>query len=149
MKPIKILLIALACAAIFSGPVLCAELLSVRTSAVNVRSGPGTRYPAQWKAWKFTPLLVLERKGAWVHVRDFENVRGWVSAGTLVKTPTVTVKSAAARVRAAPKASSEVLWEVDREYSFKVLGKRKGWVHVSDDEGTEGWIAASLLWGAI
>ena len=148
MNHFRILLASLAVLAI-TAPAFSAQLLSVKTSAVNVRSGPGTQHEAQWKAWRFTPLIVLEKKGAWVHVRDFENVRGWVSASALDKTPSVTVKSESAKVRSGPGTSSDVLWEVDKEFSFKVLGKKNGWVHVTDEAGTEGWISASLLWGSL
>ena len=56
-----------------------AEMVSIKGSIVNMRSGPSTRTEALWELKKGYPLKVLKRKGSWIQVQDFENDRGWVS----------------------------------------------------------------------
>ncbi|MFA6584332.1 MAG: SH3 domain-containing protein [Elusimicrobiaceae bacterium] len=126
-----------------------AELMSVKTSKANIRSQPGADAEIVWTAWKFTPLEILERKGKWAHVRDFANYTGWIHTSVLVKTPTVTVKAKVANLRSGPGSDKDVVWEVDKEFSFKVLGKKNGWYNVTDENGTEGWISKGLLWGSL
>ena len=55
-----------------------AEMLSVNSESVNLRSGPGTNYDVKWEYGKGFPLQVITKKGDWVKVSDFEKDSGWI-----------------------------------------------------------------------
>lgn len=134
---------------IFATAIASAEMMSVNAEEANVRKGPGGKHPVIWKTWKYAPVEVIEKQGAWYFIRDFEGYEGWISGYLLSKTPSVTVKSQAANVRSNPSGSADILWEVEKEFSFKVVEVRGSWVQVTDDNGTDGWISKSILWGSI
>src|SRR5690606_22259481 len=51
---------------------------------VNVRTGPGTRYPIQWvylrRGW---PVEVIEEYELWLQIRDIDGDTGWVHRNLL------------------------------------------------------------------
>lgn len=47
-------------------------------------------------------------------------------------------------MRSGPGLFYPVLWQLDRGYPLKVLGKQRTWLHVEDFEGDKGWVAARL-----
>ena len=47
------------------------DMVSVKGSVVNMRSGPGLKAPVTWTIPQGYPLQVVGRKGDWVQVRDF------------------------------------------------------------------------------
>lgn len=123
------------------------EMLSVASEQVNVRSGPGADYDVVWRAVKLYPLEVLDREGSWVRVSDYENEEGWVHGALLAETPSVIVISRKANVREGPGAGRAVVWEVEKEFTMKVLDVSGSWYHVTDEDGLEGWIHKSVTWG--
>ena len=68
------------------------EMVSVKGTLVNMRSGPGTGCRVTWQLEKGYPLQVLAKKGSWLKVRDFENDRGWISRSVIGRTPHYIVK---------------------------------------------------------
>lgn len=52
---------------------------SLKRDEVNIRSGPGTRYPILWvfqrKGW---PVTILAKFDNWYKIRDLEGEEGWV-----------------------------------------------------------------------
>lgn len=55
---------------------------SLKRTEVNVRAGPGTRYPILWvfqrQGW---PVQLLTRYENWYKIRDVEGEEGWVYIG--------------------------------------------------------------------
>lgn len=52
----------------------------VEAKVVNVRTGPGTRYPRRFSepAKQYDSFRILRTKGAWVKVKDEWNAVGWI-----------------------------------------------------------------------
>ena len=70
---------------------------SLRADAVNLRSGPGTRYPIQWVYKRRDLPVEIEREfDVWRLVQDSDGVKGWVHQATLVGTRSFVVLAAAA-----------------------------------------------------
>ncbi|MEN8256313.1 MAG: SH3 domain-containing protein [Thermodesulfobacteriota bacterium] len=58
--------------------------LVVKKRAINLRSGPSTRYKIVRQAKRGVVLRTLERRKGWVKIRhDEENVEGWVKRDLL------------------------------------------------------------------
>ena len=69
---------------------------SLRADAVNLRSGPGTRYPIQWVYKRRDLPVEIEREfDVWRLVQDSDGVKGWVHQATLVGTRSFVVLAAA------------------------------------------------------
>jgi len=65
---------------------------ALRADEVNMRSGPGTRYPIQWVYKRRDLPVEVEREfDVWRLVEDMDGTKGWVHQATLVGTRTVVV----------------------------------------------------------
>jgi len=123
------------------------QMVSVAGEEVNLRSGPGTRYSAEWVLSRGFPLKVVGQRGDWLQVQDFENDKGWILRTLTSSTPYHIVKVKTANVRSQPSTSSRVLGKVSYGDALKTLERRSGWVKVQRDGRLRGWISRALLWG--
>ena len=131
----------------FATPALAAEMVSAAGNTVNMRAGPGTRYPAQWTVDKGYPFKVLARKGKWLKVSDFERDTGWVYAPMTNTTRHHVVSASSATIRAAPNGRSAVVMRAERGDVLRTLRQRGRWVQVRHERGPVGWVAKSRVWG--
>ncbi|MEJ0062433.1 MAG: SH3 domain-containing protein [Alphaproteobacteria bacterium] len=52
---------------------------ALRYSEVNLRTGPGTRYPIEWVYRRAgMPVEIIAAFDLWYRIRDFEGAEGWV-----------------------------------------------------------------------
>lgn len=130
-----------------TGMAAAQQMVSVKGSVVNMRDGPGTQTQALWKLKRGYPLKVLERRGQWLKVQDFENDRGWVAASLTGRQPYHIVKAPVANIRSGPSPKHRIVGRVTHGELLKTQEKRAGWVKVKKEEGTSGWVARRLLWG--
>jgi SH3-like domain-containing protein len=57
---------------------------STRSSPINVRVGPGTRYDVAWVYVKpGTPIEIIQEFDTWRKVRDFDGSEGWIHQNLL------------------------------------------------------------------
>lgn len=57
---------------------------SLHTNEVNLRTGPGTRYPIEWVyVHEGVPVEITAEFEIWRRVRDWEGSEGWVHKSTL------------------------------------------------------------------
>ncbi len=60
------------------------RFVSLRAGEVNLRSGPGLRYPITWVFKRpCLPLEIVAEYEAWRRVRDPDGAEGWVHKGAL------------------------------------------------------------------
>mgnify|MGYP001420190610 CR=1 FL=1 len=141
------LLVMLACAGVASpGAAWARDMVSVNGATANMRSGPGTRYPADWTLARGYPLRVVGRQGNWLKVSDFEKDVGWVHRSLLGNKPHHVVKASVANIRQRPTTRSPIVGRLQHGEVVETLGREPGWIRVSAD-GSKGWVAANLLWG--
>jgi SH3-like domain-containing protein len=129
-----------------------AEMLSIKGDKVNLRSGPGVKYSIKWEYGSGFPVKVLNRKGSWVKVTDFENDTGWVHKSLLQKKPQMIVKankgkSKKVNIRSKPGTKNKIVGEAYYGVVFKTIARKSDWVKVQHESGVKGWIKRNLLWG--
>jgi len=122
------------------------ERLSVVSSIANVRSGPGTNEGVLWQVEQYHPFIVVEKKGNWYKVRDFEEDVAWIHNSLLKKIDAVITVKDKCNVRSGPDAKSRVLFTVDRGVPFKALERKGSWIKIQHADGDTGWIHNSLVW---
>lgn len=123
------------------------QMVSVSDDEVNLRSGPGTRHPAEWVLGLGYPLRVVGRRGDWLEVRDFENDKGWIHRQLTSSTPYHIVKVKVANMRSLPTTRSRIIGKLVYGTTLKTLERQSGWVRVQREGGPRGWVARRLLWG--
>ncbi len=124
-----------------------AERVSISRDQVNLRSGPGTNHPAEWVLSKGYPLQVVQRRGSWLKVRDFEGDQGWVYRSLTNKTPHHVVKAERANLRKGPGTQHARITTLNQGEVLRTRQKTARWVKVETTDGLSGWVARSLLWG--
>ncbi len=129
-----------------------AEMVAVSGDAINMRSGPGTKYKVLWKLGHGFPLRVLKKKGSWLRVQDFEGTIGWVNKSVVNREPHMIVKvhrksKKRINVRSGPSTGNRIVAKAHYGVVFKTLKRKNGWVKVRHARGVTGWVKRSLLWG--
>jgi SH3-like domain-containing protein len=123
------------------------QMVSVKGSTLNMRSGPGTNNTILWELQKGYPLQVIQRKNRWLKIKDFEGDTGWVAASLTGRTPHHIVKVNNANVRSGPGTQHRIVGKATYGELMRTREKRGSWVRVERAEGKSGWISKKLLWG--
>jgi len=131
---------------IFPGGVLAEERRSVNVGIANMRSGPGTKYDVLWQVEQYHPVRIVEKKGEWVKIKDFENDVAWLHKSLLDKTTSVVTIKNKCNVRSKPNKGSSVMYTVERGVPFKVLDRKENWIKIEHADGDIGWIYKTLVW---
>ena len=129
-----------------------AEMLSVSSDSVNLRSGPGTNFQIKWEYGKGFPLQVISKKGDWIEVEDFENDKGWIYKPLLSAEGHMIVKvnrnkNKKINIRSGPGTKYKIVGKAYYGVVFQTLEQRDGWAKVQHETGLVGWIKRTLLWG--
>jgi len=127
--------------------VFAAQTVSVKKNNVNVRTGPGKKFQVSMVLPQDYPLKVIETKGNWLKITDFENDTGWIYS-SLVKPGSTVIANGKKTVnmRSKPSTSATVIAEVHRAAILTKLATKGKWVKVQHSRGTIGWIYSPLLW---
>jgi SH3-like domain-containing protein len=77
------------------------RFVSLRSDDVNMRAGPGTKYPIDWVYKRRDLPVEIEREfDVWRWVRDADGIQGWVHQATLMGRRDFIVQKADATLRA-------------------------------------------------
>ncbi|OGQ93338.1 MAG: hypothetical protein A3J85_00865 [Desulfobacula sp. RIFOXYA12_FULL_46_16] len=125
---------------------LADERLSVISGIANMRSGPGTEDAVLWQVEQYHPVIVIEKKGNWYRVKDYENDTAWLHNSLLGKVESVITVKDKSNVRSKPDTKSSILFTVDKGVPFKVLERKGSWIKIQHADGDVGWIHNSLIW---
>jgi SH3-like domain-containing protein len=79
------------------------RFVSLRASEVNLRTGPGIRYPIEWVfKRRDLPVEVVDEFESWRRIRDWEGTLGWVHQSMLRGRRTALVTGEPRVLRRAP-----------------------------------------------
>lgn len=124
------------------------DMVSIDRTEVNMRSGAGTQHEPLWLLARGYPLQVLQRKGQWLQVQDFERDKGWVYRPmTSAKKPHHVVKVNNANIRSTPSTRGRIVGKAVRGDILATQGRKGEWIKVKKDGSMTGWVASRLLWG--
>ena len=124
---------------------------ALRSDEVNLRSGPGQRYPVEWVYKRRDLPVQIEREfDVWRLVRDPEGVKGWVHQATLTGRRSFVVTG---EERAIRRSASEDAAIVARLKPGVVGVLRKcepsaSWCQIQVGE-YRGWLKRNEFWGSL
>lgn len=146
-KPFKTLFILGCSCFLTASSAFAADYLSITTDNANVRTGPGTNYPASMELFQGYPLKVKKQQGDWYQVSDFENDTGWVHDSIVKKADTVIVNAKkSVNMRSGPSTKDSIVADVERGVVLTRISEEGKWTKVRHSSGTTGWIYSPLLW---
>jgi len=127
------------------------RFVSLKSSAVNVRRGPGKSYPV---AWRFVraglPVEIIQEFDTWRKIRDSDGAEGWIHQSLLSGRRTAIVAPWADGQRfeahAEPNGTSAVTAILESRVIADVVACESGWCSVRGD-GYQGWLPQDALWG--
>lgn len=126
------------------------RFVSMRLGEVNLRVGPGQRYPIAWVfVKKDMPVEIIEEFDTWRKIRDWEGTEGWVNHAALSGKRSVIVTGEIRALRASPDPQASPVARVEPGVIGKLLecpAESPDWCRVEMD-GTRGWIRRGEFWG--
>ncbi len=133
-----------------TGPVTGLPLprfVSLSSNEVNVRTGPGTRYPIQWvylrRGW---PVEVIEEYELWLQIRDIDGDTGWVHRNLLSGRRTLVITGEVRPVHEDPDETSPVVLLAEPGVLGKLEECNGRWCEI-EIAGLKGWLLASHFYG--
>jgi len=123
--------------------------VSIRAGEVNLRTGPGARYPIDWVLqFRNLPVEVVGEFENWRKVRAQDDTIGWVHKSMLSGNRMASVAVARARVMQKPDSGAPVTAFVEEGVVVSLDGCDPQWCRVAiASHGVEGWIPREALWG--
>ena len=121
--------------------------VSLKSNEINVRVGPGTRYPIKWvyKRANF-PVQVIEEFAHWRKIKDYDGSVGWVQKNMLGGDRTALIMDKPQNLYAEPEVSSTPIMRADPLVIGLVLECQPDWCKLEIKERTA-WIRKADIWG--
>ena len=122
---------------------------SLRADDVNVRAGPGVRYPVKWKfVQRNMPVQIVAEYDTWRKIRDWEGAEGWVHRAMLSSKRSLIMVGQGQTMRKDATDESAAVARLATGYVVTVSRCGRDWCEVEAD-GYEGWIKRDSVWGIL
>jgi SH3-like domain-containing protein len=124
------------------------RFVSLRADRVNLRTGPGSRYPIEWVLTKKDmPVQITAQFEQWRRIRDWEGSEGWVQERMVTGKRTVVVGKGGVRpLYQRPDPEAAVMARAEPGVVARLAECRGPWCRVETDEFS-GWMRRSDIWG--
>jgi SH3-like domain-containing protein len=121
--------------------------VSLGASEVNLRTGPGVRYPIDWVyRRRALPVEVIGVFDHWRQIRDWQGTEGWVHQNMLSQRRTLIVTGGQRLLRREPGAEASAVATVDPGVVGRLRSCSGDWCEV-EIGGQRGWLARQEFWG--
>lgn len=116
------------------------RFVSLRAAEVNLRTGPGTRYPIDWVyRRRGLPVEIIDEFDTWRRIRDWQGTEGWVHQSMVQGQRGLLVTGKRHTLRRRPEASAPgvalidagvvgVLQRCEADWCEVTLGSYSGWL---------------------
>jgi SH3-like domain-containing protein len=124
------------------------RFVTLRAAKVNLRTGPGIRYPIEWVyARKGLPLEVIDEFETWRRVRDWQGSVGWIHQSMLSGQRGAMVVGEGRLLRRAPEDGAPGVARVAAGVVGRLRACAGGWCLI-EAKGLEGWLRQDQIYGA-
>src|SRR5579862_3821687 len=124
---------------------------SLKADAVNLRIGPGDRYPIEWVYHrKGLPVEIIAQLDQWRRVRDSQGTEGWVHQRLVTGIRTVVIKGMQQVLYAEADPTSPPVAKLDPGVIAHLLECRKEWCRIEAQNAADslkGWLRRDEVWG--
>lgn len=145
----------LLCAAAFVAPARAAtdgelplpRFASLAADEVNIRKGPGLRYPIEWVIRREgLPVEIIREFDTWREIRDHAGDSGWVHQSLLSGRRTVLIDGHIRTMYRKPSEATRPVARLEPGVTVDLDRCDKEWCYLSV-AGYEGWVRRDGLWG--
>jgi len=125
------------------------RFVSLRSDEVNLRTGPGVRYPVDWiYTRRDLPVEVIAEFEAWRKIRDWQGVEGWVHQSMLSARRMVVVTGPQRHLRAEADEKAPSLALLDANVMGRLLScpRARNYCKI-EVNAIQGWLKRDEFWG--
>ena len=125
------------------------RFVSLRSDEVNLRTGPGVRYPVDWiYTRRDLPVEVIAEFETWRKIRDWQGTEGWVHQSMLSARRMVVITGSQRKLRADPDEKAPALALLDANVVGRLLSCPRARAYCRMDvENIQGWLKRDEFWG--
>jgi len=121
---------------------------SLRSGEVNVRTGPGVRYPVEWVfVRRNMPVEIVAEFDTWRKIRDYQGTEGWVHSSMLSGRRTMLILGEVRTLRRSDNGESPAVARLEPGVIGALQQCRSDWCRV-EAGGLRGWLRRGEFWGA-
>lgn len=121
---------------------------SLRASEVNLRTGPGVRYPVEWVfVRRGLPIEITAEFDTWRKIRDWQGTEGWVHQSMLSVRRAAIILNDVRDLRRKPTADSPTIARLQPNVVGKLRKCDAAWCQI-EVSGYRGWLRRDEFWGA-
>jgi SH3-like domain-containing protein len=121
--------------------------VSLRSDEVNVRTGPGTRYPIEWVFVRESlPVEVIAEFDNWRQIRDMDGDTGWIHQNLLSRNRFAVIVGYVAMMVRDPEIGGVPVAVIEPGVITQVLRCRGDWCRLHAG-GHTGWLLRTQIWG--
>ncbi len=127
------------------------RFVALRTDDVNMRAGPGTRYPIEWVyKRRDLPIEILREFEVWRLVQDADGIKGWVHQATITGRRSFIVTAGDATLRHDPEDSAAPVAVLKQGVvgHLRSCQANSEWCQVQVDT-YRGYLRRSQFWGTL
>ncbi|WP_277614019.1 SH3 domain-containing protein [Muricoccus roseus] len=118
---------------------------------MNMRAGPGTRYPIEWTYQRRElPVEIIREFELWRRIRDMEGTEGWVHQSNLTGRRTFVVTGEERVLRRRPEENANVVARLKPGVlgRIRLCEAGQAWCEVQVGEH-RGWLKRAEFFGAM
>lgn len=142
-----VLFLGLAAAATAAEKEKTPRFVTLRADEVNLRTGPGERYPIVWVYHrKGLPVEVVAEFDVWRKIRDAQGTSGWVHERMIADQRSVVVEGVVRTLRDTPSNSAPAVARAEPGVIAHLLECRPAWCRI-EAQGIKGWLPRDEMWG--
>lgn len=125
------------------------RFVSLRTDPINLRTGPGVRYPVDWVYLRRRlPVEVIAEFDTWRQIRDPDGTEGWVHQTMLSGRRTAVVKAASGTLRREAADTAATIANLEKGVIVSVQRCPAGTDYCRVEvSGLQGWLKRDQVWG--
>ena len=123
------------------------RFVSLRSSKINVRRGPGLDYRKDWVFKRAgLPVQVVEEYGDWRRVVDKDDAGGWVYHAMITGRRTVLITRDMVTLRADPTDTAAATAQAEIGVVADLRACTPDWCQI-EAQGHRGWVPKAAIWG--
>jgi SH3-like domain-containing protein len=123
------------------------RFVSLRADEVNLRSGPGTRYPIEWTyIRRGLPVEITAEYDNWRRIREFDGTTGWVHRSLLSGQRTVLVAGDTRALYDEPDPASRAVLRAEPGVLGTLLSCAGAWCRIAIGD-VRAFIPRAHIWG--
>jgi SH3-like domain-containing protein len=120
---------------------------TLKSDEVNVRTGPGPRYPIDWVfKRKGMPVEIVAEYENFRKIRDWQGASGWVYQGLLTGKRSFIIPAKTANLYKTPDRTAEVVAKLEPEVLGEIRSCTGDWCRVKLSN-VSGWLQRTEMWG--